>query len=406
MLYDRELAFLRKSLEECNLQSFIISPDEIISGTLDKGLQRIIGTDNSDKTFRDFFPDFRRKTVYRVCDLFFFTYIFFTIPVGEQEKIFITGPYLNTDITNEKINLQAKALSLSEAMAKELELFYSALPIIKEEHLVFALINTFAKLIYQEEFDSADIRLEKTAAFIPAEAVIKHTTAEESVNFTVLEDRYNFENELIEAVARGNSRKAELMMARFSVLTFEQRTDDTLRNIKNYCIIMNTLLRKAAEKGGVHPYYLNKVSSDFAIKTELLNSVGETGDFMLSIMRTYCNLVKNHSIKNFSPIIQKAILRIENDLSGDITLKNLSSLSSVSPGYFSALFKKETGVSLTEYVNIKRINYAKHLLKSTNLQIQQIAQVCGILDFHYFCRIFKRSTGKTPTQYRNSISFE
>ena len=156
----------------------------------------------------------------------------------------------------------------------------------------------------------------------------------------------------------------------------------------------------------MHPYYLNKVSSDFAVKTELLNSVGETAEFMQTIMRTYCNLVKNHSIKNFSPIIQKAILRIENDLSGDINLKSLSSSSGVSSGYFSALFKKETGASLTEYVNLKRVAYAKQLLKSTNLQIQQIAQACGILDFHYFCRIFKKITGKTPSQYRNSISFE
>ncbi len=406
MFFEKELAFLRKTLEECNLQNYIISPDDIINEALDRGLQKIIGANASYKTFRDYFPDIRKKTVYRVCDLFFFTYIFFTIPFGEKEKIFITGPYLNTDITSEKIHLQAKAMSLSESVIKELELFYSALPIVKDEHLIFALINTFAKLVYQSELESADIRLEKTAAFIPAEAALKHTSTEESVNFSVLEDRYNFENELIEAVARGNSRKAELMMARFSVLTFEQRTDDTLRNIKNYCIIMNTLLRKAAEKGGVHPYYLNKVSSDFAVKTELLNSVGETAEFMQTIMRTYCNLVKNHSIKNFSPIIQKAILRIENDLSGDINLKSLSSSSGVSPGYFSALFKKETGASLTEYVNLKRVAYAKQLLKSTNLQIQQIAQACGILDFHYFCRIFKKITGKTPSQYRNSISFE
>lgn len=405
MYFDRELVFFRKFLDECNLQNLIVAPDEVISEKLDKGLGKFIADKSSEKTFLDFFPDIKPKTVYRVCDLFLFTYIFFKLPVSENDKIFIIGPYLNTDVTAEKIAGQIKA-SDAQQSSKELELFYSSLPVIREEHLIFAAVNSFTKLIFDGEFESADIRLEKSAAFIPGTAEIKHITEDDTIGFSVFEDRYKFENELMEAVAKGNSRKAELMMSRFSVLTVEIRTPDTLRNIKNYCIIMNTLLRKAAESGGVHPYYLNKVSSDFAKKTELIDSVDETADFMLTVMRTYCNLVKKHSVKNYSPIVQKAILKIENDLSGDLTLKALALSSNVSPGYFSALFKKETGISLTEYVNGKRTDYAKHLLKNTNLQIQTIAGLCGVLDFHYFCRLFKKASGKTPTQYRNSISFE
>lgn len=406
MYFDRELAFFRKSLDECNLQSFVISPDDEMSEAIDKGLSKIIGKSAHNRTFRDFFPNIKRKKVYRVCDLFLFTYIFFMLPFGENEKVLIIGPYLNTDITPEMINTQRRAMELPDSVTKELELFYSSLPIIKEEHLIFSFVNTFAKLIFGGEFESADIRLGKAAAFIPVNPAMRHTEDDNSVGFSVLEDRYRFENELMDAVSRGNSQKAELMMARFSVLTFESRTPDTLRNIKNYCIIMNTLLRKAAEKGGVHPYYLNKVSSDFAIKTELLSSVSQTGEFMLTLMRTYCNLVKNHSVKNYSPIIQKTILKIENDLSGDLSLKTLAAAGNVSPGYFSSLFKKETGVSLTEYINTKRTERAKQLLKSTSLQIQTVAQDCGVLDFHYFCRIFKKATGKTPSEYRNDISFE
>ena len=45
---------------------------------------------------------------------------------------------------------------------------------------------------------------------------------------------------------------------------------------------------------------------------------------------------------------------------------------------------------------------AKHLLKTTHLQVQTIAQHCGILDFHYFCRLFKSVVGTTPTDYRNN----
>lgn len=406
MEYECEFSFFCKILDECNLRHFLISPDEIIISRLDKGLGKIISGNDTKKTFRDFFPEINKNTVYRVCDLFMFTYVFFLLPEEKNEKIFITGPYLNTDVTVEMINSQAKIMHISENTAKELVLFYSSLPVIKEEHLLFASINTFSKLVFGGEFESKDIILEKSAAFIPGSIEIKPIAEETPFGFSVFEERYRFENELIEAVAKGNSRKAELMMSRFSVLTFESRTADSLRNIKNYCIIMNTLLRKAAEKGGVHPFYLNKVSTEFAIKTENMETVNDSVEFMLTVMRTYCSLVRNHSVKSYSPVVQKAVLRIENDLSGDLGLKTLAGAENVSPGYFSSLFKKETGHSLTEYVLNKRVEYAKHLLRTTNLQIGTIALNCGILDFHYFCRIFKRATGKTPTEYRNNILYE
>jgi YesN/AraC family two-component response regulator len=84
----------------------------------------------------------------------------------------------------------------------------------------------------------------------------------------------------------------------------------------------------------------------------------------------------------------------------------MAKICNVSPNYLSNLFKRQTGKTLTQYVNGKRVSYAKHLLKTTNLQIQTIAQHCGILDFHYFCRIFKSITGKTPSEYRSGITFD
>ena len=46
------------------------------------------------------------------------------------------------------------------------------------------------------------------------------------------------------------------------------------------------------------------------------------------------------------------------------------------------------------------MNYAEYLLSSTSLQIQTVALHCGILDVHYFTKLFKKHTGKTPTEFR------
>lgn len=65
--------------------------------------------------------------------------------------------------------------------------------------------------------------------------------------------------------------------------------------------------------------------------------------------------------------------------------------------------RKETGKTLTEYVTGKRIEHAVFLLNSTRLQIQSIAQRCGMSDVNYFTRLFKSLVGKTPKEYRDSI---
>jgi len=122
---------------------------------------------------------------------------------------------------------------------------------------------------------------------------------------------------------------------------------------------------------------------------------------MPEILRAYCRLVKQHAAKKYSPVVQKAIFKIESELAGDLSLRAIAAALNVSAGYLSGLFKKETGETLTAFVTEKRVAHAKYLLRSTSLQVQTIAQHCGILDLHYFCKVFKEATGKTPTAYRN-----
>jgi YesN/AraC family two-component response regulator len=94
------------------------------------------------------------------------------------------------------------------------------------------------------------------------------------------------------------------------------------------------------------------------------------------------------------------ILRIETDLVADLSLKAHAEYLSVNASYLSNLFKKETGITLTEYVNRARIDHAIFLLNTTDMQIQTIAQNCGVPDVNYFTKLFKRTIGKTPKEYR------
>ena len=98
--------------------------------------------------------------------------------------------------------------------------------------------------------------------------------------------------------------------------------------------------------------------------------------------------------------MQKTILLIDSDLSADLTLSSLASNQSISAGYLSTVFKKETQKNVSQYIKEKRIDQAKHLLSTTHLQIQTVALHCGIMDVQYFSKIFRKETGKTPKEYR------
>ncbi len=94
----------------------------------------------------------------------------------------------------------------------------------------------------------------------------------------------------------------------------------------------------------------------------------------------------------------------ENYMNTDLSLTNVASAVGISPTYLSALFKKETGGNLSEYVTKVRINKAKELLCCTSKLIYEIAFEVGFQDYRYFSQIFKKCTGQTPRQFQNAAN--
>lgn len=226
-------------------------------------------------------------------------------------------------------------------------------------------------------------------------------------NFTLLkqiEERYAVENKLISAVMQGQIHRVEKILTEMNLSYFELRVSDSIRNAKNYAIIANTLLRKAAEQGMVHPTQIHAVSETFAKEIELATTEQAILSILKNMARKYTLLVKNHSLKGYSPLVRKVLIHIDSDLSADLSLNTHAALLHVNPSYLSTIFKKETGQTLTQYVTGKRIAHAKELLTTTSFQIQTVALQCGIHDICYFTKLFKSYTGKTPTEYRKLFS--
>jgi YesN/AraC family two-component response regulator len=176
-----------------------------------------------------------------------------------------------------------------------------------------------------------------------------------------------------------------------------------MRNGKNYLLALNTLLRKTVQDSAVHPIHIHTVSNDFAQQIEAADRMEELTSVSETMVRRYCSLVREYSLGKYSLAVRNVIIAVEFNLKEPLSLSILARQFGIDPSNLSHQFTREMGITLTAFINKKRLEYAKHLLAGSALYIQEIAEECGFQDINYFCRLFKRKYGMTPNKYRHFL---
>ncbi len=129
-------------------------------------------------------------------------------------------------------------------------------------------------------------------------------------------------------------------------------------------------------------------------------------DFKRAVLESYISILLVKILrKTLSPNKQKSEWRslaeyIDENLASDLSLSTLSQRYFYNSSYFSRAFKKQFGMSLTEYIGSRRIAFAAKLLRETHLTVSEIAQKVGYSSKSSFYRAFTKTTGKSPSDYR------
>ncbi len=106
------------------------------------------------------------------------------------------------------------------------------------------------------------------------------------------------------------------------------------------------------------------------------------------------------SRKNISPVTEEIINVIEKDYVKKLSLGRICKEMHYSLPYISALFKKETGFSFTDYLQNRRLEETCRLLRETDLPVSAVAESVGYQNLKFFGKLFKRFTGLSPREYR------
>jgi YesN/AraC family two-component response regulator len=214
-------------------------------------------------------------------------------------------------------------------------------------------------------------------------------------------EKFKQENMFLDAVAEGNYEKAALCYHSLRKYAGIPKDAGKAQASRTYLVILNTLLRRAAQQAEVHPGHIDRVSASFAARIESAVRVSELRDIRDIMIKTYCSLIKNYSLRGYSPIIQRVLSYIDLNLAEPLSLNEISRKNYVSPGYLSAQFRKETGQTLTSYIRMRRVKSSLGLLSKTNLPIREVAERVGIVDESYFTKLFRSIQDMTPCDYRS-----
>ena len=91
---------------------------------------------------------------------------------------------------------------------------------------------------------------------------------------------------------------------------------------------------------------------------------------------------------------------IDERYASPLTRESVAQAFYISPNYLSHLFQKTGAIGFNEYLNHTRLEHAKTLLKGYELKIKEVAHTCGFVDSNYFCRLVRKNTERSPSEYR------
>ncbi|MGI6622088.1 MAG: response regulator transcription factor [Acetivibrionales bacterium] len=109
------------------------------------------------------------------------------------------------------------------------------------------------------------------------------------------------------------------------------------------------------------------------------------------------------SLKSYSNDVEKVLQYLNQNYASNIKLSDIANHVHMNESYLSTIIKKQTGYGFTDILSQIRVNHAKSMIENSSLSVNDIAERVGFSSWSYFSRVFKKSTGLSPAEYRKKI---
>lgn len=226
-------------------------------------------------------------------------------------------------------------------------------------------------------------------------------------NASKIKDRmhiYMAERALLQAVREGDEDSAAVasLQVKKRVGRVREYTGDPLLDLKIGCTTFIAICTRAAIEGGLSPSVAYPLGDRYIRKIYQSNNQEHISELRNSMYHDFISHV--HALRvnpNFSKAVQSCCDYIQLHSTEPLNIDVLANRLGYSKYYLSALFKKETGCSVGDYIKIARIERAKVLLNNTDLNVEDIWEEVGFSSRSVFGKAFRSVVGMTPREFRD-----
>lgn len=220
------------------------------------------------------------------------------------------------------------------------------------------------------------------------------------------QNAYDMEQRILFLVKHGMTEELQKITqtAGFTMIG-DAANPDAWRMTKDRCVVGIALVSRTAVSAGLPEAEAMQLCDLYIQKAELcktgrsLNAVRYDMllDFTERVAELRLNTAESRVVKSVSGYIV-------DHLEEKISLADLAERFSVNKNYLCKLFHSEMGMSVTEFTNYHKVNMAKQMLRFTDKPLIEISNYLNFCSQSYFQQVFKKQTGLTPTEYRNNGS--
>lgn len=227
----------------------------------------------------------------------------------------------------------------------------------------------------------------------------------QEVKLNAPHNQYRYELAIMDAVRQGDVAKVERAFAiplqgKFGVLG-----PTPLRSMQNHVHNLNSQVSRVAISAGILPEKAYALSDKFFMAAEHCMTTDQCIELRHMCAKAFATMVKEYqqSVEGARlPLVHNAILLISRLIYDQCSVAQLAERLQVSSAHLERVFKQHMQMKLSDYIMGEKIKLAQELLRDTSQTVGTIASILSFKDSSHFSHCFKRVTGLSPRQYRNS----
>lgn len=222
-----------------------------------------------------------------------------------------------------------------------------------------------------------------------------------------IEEFYQLEKKLLFEIYHLDNRNAKKTIVKLIELITTRFGKDAVRAVRDYLVTLSSIVARRLLENQVPPKkaLAFNICCFEMIKNDM-NDV-EFMQFSESLIDFFIYIIvdrKQPVIKHQT--VNRVLVHINDELENNLTVENIANHFHISTSHLSRIFKECMGITLVEYLNIRRVEESQYYLRHTTKSITAIASQFRFCNQSYFTRIFKKYTGVTPKHFRDDLHHE